>query len=97
MFCAVPPTFAAPSCVPFQDASLNDLSSSVPTSVTIPILRALGAGLPPLPGLHAAPTIATTASSNIPSERLRMDPPPGVELIASRPKIGARARQYDRR
>src|SRR5256886_14801044 len=40
MFLAVPPTAAAPSCTPFQENSLNDLSSSWPMSVTIPIFRA---------------------------------------------------------
>src|SRR5206468_1669599 len=45
MFWAVPPTFWAPSWVPFHDASLNDLSLRPPTSVTRPIFRALPAGL----------------------------------------------------
>src|SRR2546422_3125059 len=47
MFLAVPPTAAAPSCTPFQENSLNDLSSSWPMSVTIPTFRAaaLGAAL----------------------------------------------------
>src|ERR1700694_1079518 len=45
MFFAVPPTAVAPSWMPFQENSLNDLSSSWPMSVTIPIFKATGVGV----------------------------------------------------
>src|SRR5713226_4904658 len=56
--CAVPPTALAPSWTPFQENSLNDLSSSWPMSVTIPTLSPL-----PVPGItpQAAKTRPTAA------------------------------------
>src|SRR5260370_14997099 len=40
------PIAAAPSCTPFQENSLKDLSSSWPISVTTPIFGPLGDGVP---------------------------------------------------
>src|SRR5260370_1643265 len=40
------PIAAAPSCTPFQENSLMDLSSSWPISVTTPIFGPLGDGVP---------------------------------------------------
>src|SRR5213593_1181799 len=53
MFLACPPTALAPSWTPFHENSLNDLSSSCPMSVTMPIFR------PPPPPPGAAPPHAT--------------------------------------
>src|SRR6476661_7575009 len=75
MFAAVPPTCEAPSCVPFHDASLNDLSSSVPTSVTMPIFRALAPLAAGVPVEQAPATIANPASRINDNDRVRMCPP----------------------
>src|SRR6266540_1366832 len=81
MFCGAGlPVCEAPSWVPFQDASLNDLSSRVPTSVTMPILSVLPPP-PDAPGLavgeHAETTMARPVMRANASERVRMLPPPG--------------------
>src|SRR6476660_6625607 len=70
-------------------ASLNDLSSSVPTSVTKPIFRPLplGAWLPPPPVQAAVPSARATSRVR-PRKRVRMLPPPVSTTAAHRPKIG---------
>src|SRR5258705_8218256 len=69
-------------------ASLNDLSSSVPTSVTKPIFRPPpGAWLAP-PLVQAALVSAMIASRVSPRKRVRMLPPPVSTTAAHRPKIG---------
>src|SRR5437660_3273498 len=100
MFLAVPPTAAAPSCTPFQENSLNDLSSSWPMSVTIPIFRAgvalavglalaavlvLGLGLGL--GLATPPQAATTSPKTSPIVRSRfmsLVRPPSIRRAGAR-------------
>src|SRR4051794_29979026 len=76
MFAEVPLTALAPACAPFHEASLNDLSSSVPTSVTRPTFRALppdAAGEPPpVPLQAAAATRTRPVSATRPIERMRI-------------------------
>src|SRR5438093_3240525 len=64
MFFAVPPTALVPSWTPFHGNSLNDLCSSGPISVTIPIFK-------PPPRSPPPPQPATTSPKARPSARRR--------------------------
>src|SRR5436309_9665756 len=75
------PVCEAPSWVPFHDASLNDLSSRVPTSVTMPIFSVLPPDAPGLAGdEHAETTMASPAMRASANERVRMFPPPTASM-----------------
>src|SRR5438309_7870628 len=80
MFLALPPTALAPSWTPFHENSLNDLSSSWPMSVTIPILR-------PPPRSPPPPQPATTTPKARPSARRRfmfLVRPPSIRRAGAR-------------
>src|ERR1700682_3821423 len=71
------PMALAPSWTPFHENSLNDLSSSWPMSVTMPILRPL-----PVPGI--TPQAATTSPTAAQIARRRFIELSDLPLIASR-------------
>src|SRR5678815_830187 len=71
------PIALAPSWTPFQENSLNDLSSSWPMSVTIPILSEL-----PVPGITPQP--ATTIPMAAKTARRRFIDAPDLPLIVAR-------------
>src|SRR2546422_2207857 len=74
MFLAVPPTAAAPSCTPFQENSLNDLSSSWPMSVTIPTFRAAALGAALAVALALAATLGLGLGLATPPQAATMSP-----------------------
>src|SRR6267143_5906592 len=82
MFLAVPPTAAAPSCTPFHENSLNDLSSSWPMSVTIPIFN-------PPPKSPPPPQPATTRPTARPSAIRRFIPSSDLPQLVAQPRDAA--------
>src|SRR5438445_12987395 len=82
MFFAVPPTADAPSWTPFHENSLNDLSSSWPMSVTIPIFK-------PPPRSPPPPQPATTSPTARPSARRRFIASSDLPQFVAQPRDAA--------